>query len=142
MVEVMDEIKGVTTAITKIDSRFWPLLDILGMALLAAGALAIMFSKTNNISAAWFCVGAGIALIIIASIAIAFQGHKLRGRFLRFQKFDNARTEAREVPNDLEDGYLIDYTAEPGNVAVWNDKDNDKRSEEDPMKKKKRFKYF
>jgi len=121
----VSNIKGaagkVFRTVTHIDERFWVLIDILGMILLTIGALSIMTSTTPSTTWQEFCLGLGIALIIIPSVAIAFQGHILRKEFDSFQRFDEARKEAHTVPDDLEDGYLIDYTAEPGKVAVWNE---------------------
>jgi hypothetical protein len=38
---------------------------------------------------------------------------KLRREHDEFRRFDEVRKKARQVPNNLKEGYLIDYTAEP-----------------------------
>jgi hypothetical protein len=123
MGETEVKIKGVFREVSKvnsmIDQRIWPLLDIIGMVLLSVGAVLIMWSMTSTNQGPSIIIGAGIALIVISSIAIGFQGRKLRKKFERFHNFDDVRKEARAVPDDLEEGYFIDYTAEPGSVAVW-----------------------
>jgi len=60
-----------------VDSSLWTVLNIVGMALLAAGALSIMLVKhpQTDISVAY--LAAGVILIIVSSIFISLDGRKL-----------------------------------------------------------------
>lgn len=88
------------------------------MVLLAAGALAIMLVTPPKVSVSTVYIAVGIAIIIISSAFIALDGRKLRKEDTEFRRFERIRDEARHVPNDLKEGYLIDYTAEEPDGAI------------------------
>lgn len=90
----------------------WALLDLLGIIILAAGAFFLItadYGKSITIYAVIMAIG--IVLIILSSFFIFMDGRRLRKEFKEFQRFDEIRTEARKVPDDLKTGYVIDYTA-------------------------------
>ncbi|MCL2317436.1 MAG: hypothetical protein FWC44_00055 [Methanomassiliicoccaceae archaeon] len=97
----------------------WAILDVVGMVLLAIGAYHIMtqfpYPKTAEV-----VLIAGLGLIIVSSIFIYLDGRDLRKEDMKLREFEEVRAVAREVPNDLRDGYLIDLTADPENVVVCN----------------------
>ena len=103
----------------------WALLDVLGMVLLAAGAFVIVtqfpFPRIAEI-----VLVIGIIIIVVSSFFIFLEGRKLRKEDEKFRRFEKKRASARQVPNDLEEGYLIDYTADPDQVVSF--KSNDARS--------------
>jgi len=123
-------VKNVAKKFTRADERIWILIDIIGLVLLAVGAVIIMWSMTSNRLGPAICMGVGIALIILSSTAVGIQGHLLRKKYEKYQRFDEVRKEASAVPDDLEGGYLIDYTAEPGKAVQWSSEPKD----EDPLK--------
>ena len=91
----------------------WAILDIIGMVLLAVGALGVVELISLDYLMSKILIAVGIALIVISSIFIQVEGWRLRKENDEFQRFDEIRNDARRVPNDLVEPYLIDYTAEP-----------------------------
>jgi hypothetical protein len=108
---IIDTAKGVVKALKGVDERIWPAIDILGMLLLAVGAVLIMWSVTSSTLGPAIIMGAGIVLIVIASTAVGFQGRKLRKKYEGYQRVDEVRTGSLTVPDDSKEGYMIDYTA-------------------------------
>jgi len=127
--KINSTLKDLPKKFKRADERVWILIDLIGLLLLAVGAVIIMWSMTSNRLGPAICLGAGVALIILSSVAIGIQGHKLRKKFENYQRFDEVRKEANAVPDDLEGGYLIDYTAEPGKAVQW----SSESKEEDPL---------
>lgn len=103
----------------KINGYVWVVLEILGMVMLTAGAFGIMDIIGLDMQASIGSMVLGIMLIIISSAFIQIEGHELRKEDKEFRRFDAVRNEARLVPNDLKEGYLIDYTAEPCNAVSY-----------------------
>jgi len=91
----------------------WAVLDIIGMVILAAGALGMVELISLGYQISKVLLAAGVVLIIISSAFIQLEGWRLRKKNNEFMRFDTIRNDARRVPNDLEEPYLIDYTAEP-----------------------------
>ena len=101
-----------------VDSSLWTVLNVVGMILLAAGALSIMLvmQPQTDISAAY--IAAGAVLITISSLFISLDGRKLRKEDEEYRRFEKIRDDARMVPNDLKEGYLIDYSAANPDDAI------------------------
>jgi len=89
------------------------LLDILGMALLAAGAIYIIKTVSPDMTVPVALMAAGIALIVASSTVIGVNGRRFKKEYEEFERFGEIRKEVQRVPDDLDEGYLIDYTAEP-----------------------------
>jgi len=102
-----------------VNKHQWAILDVIGMVLLAIGAVIIM-TWFPYPKAAEVVLVAGLGIIIVSSFFIYLDGRTLRKEDLKFREFDEVRAIAREVPNDLREGYLIDLTADPENVVVCN----------------------
>jgi hypothetical protein len=121
----------------KVDRRIWAILDIIGMILLAVGALTIMMSfPIPEYAEAVMLVG--IILIVVASVFIFLIGRELRKEDMEFRRFEGIRDSARMVPNDLDEGYVIDYTADPDDAIFYmhnktNPEDNDQGIRSDEM---------
>ena len=95
----------------KVDASLWTVLIVVGMILLAAGALTVMLVPHPEVSASAIFMVAGIAFIVISAVFINIDGRKLRKDDEEFRRFEKIRDEVRYVPDNLEEGYLIDYTA-------------------------------
>jgi len=102
----------------RVDQFLWTVLEVVGMVLLAAGALTIMLFTPPQVSIATVYIAVGIAVIVIASVFIGLDGRRLRKEDHEFRRFEEIRDEARNVPNDLKEGYFIDYTAEEPSGAI------------------------
>lgn len=102
-----------------VKKEVWPLLDIVGLVILTIGALGIMEVISVGITLSSVILAIGIILIVTASIFIFLDGHNLRKEFKEFQRFDEIRKATREVPNDLDEGYGIDFTASPENAVTY-----------------------
>ena len=114
----------------KVNGQIWALLDVLGMVLLAAGAFMIMtmfpFPETAKA-----LIAIGIVFIVVASAFILLEGRRLRIEDNEFRRFEEIRDSARMVPNDLDEGYLIDYTADPEDAIfyMYNETDPDNNAQ-------------
>ena len=95
----------------KVDQSLWTVLCIVGMILLAAGALTVMLIVRPETAVSVAFIIAGMILIVISSIFISIDGRNLRKEDAEFRRFEAIRDEARLVPDDLDEGYMIDYTA-------------------------------
>ncbi|AIZ56070.1 hypothetical protein Mpt1_c01690 [Candidatus Methanoplasma termitum] len=102
----------------KVDKRIWVILDVIGMILLAVGALRIMTMFPQPKDAVPLII-IGIALIVVASVFIFLMGRELRIEDAEFRRFEDIRDSARMVPNDLDEGYVIDYTADPDDAIFY-----------------------
>jgi len=102
----------------KVDSSLWMILNVAGIFLLAAGALTIMFVSPPKPSVSMVYIAVGITLIVATALLVGVEGYKLRKEDEEFRRFEEIRDEARMVPNDLRDGYLIDYTAANTKKAI------------------------
>lgn len=102
----------------KVNRRLWAFFDILGMVLMGFGAFLIttMFPFPD---VAPVFLAAGIMLIVAASSLIFLEGRKLSAEDKEFRRFEEIRDSARMVPNDLDECYLIDYTAEPEDAIFF-----------------------
>jgi hypothetical protein len=103
----------------KADRSVWTALDIVGMMILIAGALGVIGYLTLSQMVSEILIAVGIALIIISSIFIHNEGRKLRKEYEEYERFDEIRNDARSVPNDLNEGYMIDYTEEPSRAISY-----------------------
>jgi len=103
----------------KVNGFVWTVLEIMGMVLLAAGALSLIFAHSLNTTIQIVYIMAGIALIIVSSAFIQLEGSKLRKEDKEYRRFEKIRDEARAVPNDLDEGYIIDYTADPERAVSY-----------------------
>ena len=101
----------------KINGYVWTVLIILGMIMLTVGAFGVFGFIVLDQEISIGLMVLGIMFIIISSIFIQIEGHMLRRKDSEFHKFEEVRDETRQVPNDLDEGYLIDYTAEPGSAV-------------------------
>jgi len=108
----------------KVDGPLWAILDVLGMVLLAAGAIFVMQTTSPDLSASMALIAAGIVLIVVSSVFIGISGRRFRKEYEEFERFDEIRTGALQVPDDLEEGYLIDYTGEPDNAIRYRDNES------------------
>ncbi len=61
----------------------------------------------------------GMMMIAMSSLFIHLYGSKIRKQHNEFVRFDKVRSEARLVPNDLDEGYIIDYTADLENAIIY-----------------------
>jgi hypothetical protein len=100
----------------------WAILCILGIVLLLIGMLGYIgvFSLGEAISTV--IMGAGVILIIEATIFIRLEMNKLAKEIADHERLKEIRSDSANVPNDLESGYIIDLTAEPSRAIVY---DND-----------------
>ncbi len=94
-------------------------MNLIGLILLAVGAFGIFFTSSHNLTIQIFYMAAGIILIIASSVLIQMEGSRLRKEDNEYRRFEEIKMEARRVPNDLKDGYLIDYTADPCNAVSY-----------------------
>jgi len=118
----------------------WAFLDVIGMALLSAGALGVIEIISLGQLTSEILMAVGIVLIVISSTFIQVEGTRLRKEQEEFEKsevqrsyelealrkeqeeferFEEIRNDARWVPNDLDEPYLIDYTAEPSRAISY-----------------------
>jgi len=88
------------------------------MILLAVGACTIMFIVHPETLVSSIFIFAGIVLIVTASVFISLDGRELRKEDAEYRRFETIRDEARLVPNDLDEGYIIDYTATDPNIGI------------------------
>ncbi|MDR1690627.1 MAG: hypothetical protein LBR42_02130 [Candidatus Methanoplasma sp.] len=107
----------------KIKRPVWAVSDVIGMAVLTVGALGIIgiINLDQTLSAALIAIG--IIVISVSSAFIQIDGMKLRKEHSEYQRFDEIKRDARLVPNDLKEGYLIDYTAEPSRAISYKNKE-------------------
>ncbi|MCL1810692.1 MAG: hypothetical protein FWG41_00500 [Methanomassiliicoccaceae archaeon] len=103
----------------KVERYVWTILDIIGMVLLIVGVLGVIDILSIGTDTSIKVMAAGIVLIVVSSIFIQIEGMRLRREHDEFRRFDEIREKARLVPNDLDEGYLIDYTAEPGSAIDY-----------------------
>ncbi|MCL2509850.1 MAG: hypothetical protein FWF07_02080 [Methanomassiliicoccaceae archaeon] len=102
----------------KVDPSLWTVLCVVGMILLAAGTCSVMFIvQPETVVSAVFII-AGIILILIASVFISLDGRDLRKEDAEYRRFEAIRDEARLVPDDLDESYMIDYTAADPNSGI------------------------
>jgi hypothetical protein len=114
----------------RLHGSVWTVLMIFGMILLAAGAFSVIFILNPDVTMSAVYMVAGIALILVSSAFIHLDGSKLRKKDEDFWRFDEIRTEARKVPNNLKEGYMIDYNApEPGKAVSFSTKGTEKSAE-------------
>lgn len=99
--------------------KHWAMLDIVGMLILLVGVLGVIGIIPLGVNPSAAVMVVGIVMIVIASAFIQRQGKRLRKEHEEFIRFDEIRREARKVPNDLEEGYVIDYTAEPSRAISY-----------------------
>ncbi|MCL2296360.1 MAG: hypothetical protein FWC29_04685 [Methanomassiliicoccaceae archaeon] len=102
----------------KVDPSLWMVLNVVGMALLVVGALSIMLITPPESTISAVFMAAGIILIVVSAVFVGIDGHKLRKEDEEFRRFEAIRDEARRVPDDLKEGYVIDYTAEDPDKAI------------------------
>jgi hypothetical protein len=107
------------TVMVDINGRVWAVLDILGMIILAVGAFGVMEMIGIDFQISIGLMVIGIILILISSAFIQIDGHLLRKEDEAYRRFEEIKNKARSVPNDLKEGYLIDYTAEPDNAVSY-----------------------
>ncbi|MDR3206482.1 MAG: hypothetical protein LBT41_05275 [Candidatus Methanoplasma sp.] len=91
----------------------WAVLDIIGMVILAIGVCAYVEIFPVNLGEAPSLVtmGIGIVLIFEASVFIHLEGIRI-ARILE----ENERRQSplpSQIPDDSDEGYIIDYTAIP-----------------------------
>jgi hypothetical protein len=101
----------------------WAIMEILGMVLLVFGAFGVMGLIGLGHQASIGLMVLGIMLILISSIFIQIEGHELRKEDDGYRRFEEVRDEARLVPDNLNEGYVIDYTAEPGKAVSYRSND-------------------
>lgn len=100
--------------------KFWALLVIVGIAITATGvAGVILTASAEGVSISGPIIAAGMITVFIASCFIFKEGRKLKKDLKAFRKFDEIRSKAQDTPNDLDKGYLIDYTADPENAIRY-----------------------
>jgi hypothetical protein len=102
----------------KIEKYAWTIMEILGIVLLAVGAFGVIDIVRLDQQISIGLMVLGIMLISISSGFIHLEGNELRKEDHEIRRFIKIRDEARLVPNDLKEGYLIDYTAEEPDTAV------------------------
>ena len=103
----------------KVKGSVWAAADVIGMAILAVGALGYIDIFTLDSMASIALIVIGIIIIIISSVFIQLDGMRLRKEHDEFRRFEEIRNEARIVPNDLNEPYQIDYTAEPSRAIIY-----------------------
>jgi len=103
----------------KVNRSVWMVADIAGMMLLVVGVLGFIeiISADKVVSEA--LMAAGMALIVISAVFIQAEGKKLRKESEEFRRVDEIRKEMWLVPNDLEEGYQIDFTANPRHAIKY-----------------------
>jgi len=103
----------------RVDASLWTVLSVVGMILLVAGALTVMFVRPPDMTISKIFMAVGIVFIIVSAVFISIDGWKLRKEDREFRRFEKIRDDAALVPNDLKDGYLIDYTADPDDAISY-----------------------
>ncbi|MDR0309897.1 MAG: hypothetical protein LBH88_03985 [Candidatus Methanoplasma sp.] len=103
----------------------WALLDIIGMLLLAVGAFGVIGFISVPMLASQVLIAAGIIAIAVSALFIHLDGRELRKEHEEFMRFDEIRKDARLVPNDLDEGYIIDYTAEPSRAISYRNNESE-----------------
>jgi len=114
----------------RVDASLWTVLNVAGMILLAAGALTVIFAKYPNPTVSAMFMVAGIIFIVVSAVFVSSDGRKLRKEDEEFRRFEKIRDDARLIPNDLKEGYLIDYTADPENAISYKDNEPEQVHEE------------
>ena len=114
-----------------VDSSVWMVMNVVGMILLAAGALSIMLIVRPETSVSGTYMAVGILLIVVSAVFISLEGRRLRKEDEEYRRFEKIRDDARLVPDDLREGYLIDYTAEgPDSGISYRSNEPEKHLEE------------
>ncbi|MDR1404506.1 MAG: hypothetical protein LBJ20_02920 [Candidatus Methanoplasma sp.] len=90
----------------------WAILDAAGIVPLAVGTLGVISVIPIGLTASSVLLAAGIIIITVSSAFIALNSSRFRKEYRDFIRFDEIRTDARLVPNNLREGYVIDYTAD------------------------------
>ncbi|MDR2698474.1 MAG: hypothetical protein LBB30_02195 [Candidatus Methanoplasma sp.] len=103
----------------KINRSVWTVADIVGMVLVAVGILGFIEVISVDQTLSEVLMAVGMVLIAISAVFIQIEGGRLRKEGEEYKRFDEIRTNARRVPNDLEESYQIDYTAEPSRAIRY-----------------------
>jgi hypothetical protein len=115
----------------KVKRWVWALLVIIGMILLAVGAFGVTGIIPLGIESE-IMMAAGIIIMALSSAVIQLMGSKLKKEFKEFERFEQIRNDALLVPNNLKEGYVIDYTAEPSRAICY--RNNEPEPEEVQVK--------
>jgi len=114
-----------------IDPSLWTVLNIVGMILLVAGALTVMLVVHPETFVSALYMAVGIVLIVVSSILTSLDGRKLRKEDEEYRRFERIRDQARLVPDDLREGYMIDYSTEdPDNGISYRSNEPEQHNEE------------
>ncbi|MDR3074747.1 MAG: hypothetical protein LBU30_01750 [Candidatus Methanoplasma sp.] len=104
----------------KVKGCVWAICDVAGIIPLVLGALGVISLIPLGLALSEVLLAIGIVLISVSSAFIALDGSRLKKEHREYERFDRIRENARLVPDDLEEGYMIDYTADPDCAISYN----------------------
>jgi len=100
----------------------WAILCVLGVVLLLTGMLGYIGVFSFGDAVSTVILGMGAILIVEATIFIRLELNKVAKEIAEHERLKEIRKDAVNVPDDLENGYIIDLTAEPSRAITY---DND-----------------
>jgi len=107
----------------------WAILGAVGTVIMLIGFLGFIDVISTGEPIAIVLFGLGVILIVQSTIYAYLERCKIAKEIEVYERTVAARKMVASVPNDLDEGYVIDLTAEPDVIVEYGDRPRDENIE-------------